>query len=103
MLFIVRTMPNFGDFEIFWRPGQLVLNGQTPYDEGAFFYPYPTAIWFALWALLPLAVSKWLWFSLSLASIVFVGRRKALALAAFPPVLASLWLGQLDCVLLSLR
>jgi hypothetical protein len=95
-------MPSFGDFEIFWRSGQLVLSGQSPYHEGAFFYPYPTALWFALWALIPLAVSKWLWFSLSLVAIVFVGRRRALAIAAFPPVLASLWLGQLDCLLLGL-
>jgi alpha-1,2-mannosyltransferase len=60
--------PEFAfDFDAsFWPAGRAVLEGQSPYQDGAFVYPAPAALIFAVFALVPHTLADDLFTALTL-------------------------------------
>ena len=88
------------DFEIFYRWGQCALQWQSPYTCGDMVYPLPIIVLFAPFALLPLRIAKFAWFSLSLVAFVYALKRRSLLFALFIPVVQAFYYGQVDLLLL---
>jgi alpha-1,2-mannosyltransferase len=111
------------DLQVYRAGGEAVLRGTPLYDGGIlldlpFVYPPFAAVVFAPLTVLPVAVLKVLWTVLNLALVVFVVRRSAVAIGAplgtaattvlaavvlaLDPVRTTLYLGQINVVLLAL-
>lgn len=94
------------DFSLFWEIGRQFLKGGNPYSLDLSFYPPATVYVFALFALLPLKVSTYIFAAINSAS--FVGATRKLdkkrwwTWFLFPPVLFVLYAGQLDLIFLGL-
>lgn len=87
------------DFLIFYNAGRSVLAGLSPYTINGFISPYPLALLFAPFALLPLPVAYGFYLALNLFLLWRALRKRALwALLSFP-VLFTLFVGQLDLAL----
>ena len=109
---------NYADFHIFWRAGNDVLNGRTPYPHPAaselraqnqFVYPAPAAVAMAPFALLSLPVSATVFLVLSIvcvgASLWIAGVRdiRCFALAAGSlPVIQGVVMGTVTPILMLL-
>src|SRR5689334_7111925 len=75
------------DFAILWAAGQHVLSGQSPYSVPGFYYPPFAALFFALWALLPIGAAFVLWTGIHVGLMTYALKRSALVwLLAFPAV-----------------
>jgi alpha-1,2-mannosyltransferase len=111
------------DLQVYRAGGEAVLRGTRLYDGGIlldlpFVYPPFAAVVFAPLTVLPVAVLKVLWTVLNLALVVFVARRSAAVMGmplgaaptamlvavvlALDPVRTTLYLGQINVVLLAL-
>ena len=111
------------DLQVYRAGGEAVLRGTRLYDGGIlldlpFVYPPFAAVVFAPLTVLPLPVLKVLWTGLNVALIVFVVRRSAVVMGmplgaaatallvavvlALDPVRTTLYLGQINVVLLAL-
>src|SRR5689334_7833785 len=75
------------DFAILWAAGQHVLSGQSPYSVPGFYYPPFAALFFALWALLPIGAAFVLWTGIHVGLMTYALKRSALVwLLAFPVI-----------------
>jgi hypothetical protein len=84
------------DFHLFYQAGQAVWAGTSPYLIADFNPPYPLAVLFALFALLPEPLAYLVYLALSLLLVWKVlGRRGLWALLSFP-VFFGLFVGQVD-------
>jgi alpha-1,2-mannosyltransferase len=111
------------DLQVYRAGGEAVLRGTRLYDGGIlldlpFVYPPFAAVVFAPLTVLPVAVLKVLWTVLNLALVVFVARRSVVVMGmplgaaptallvavvlALDPVRTTLYLGQINVVLLAL-
>ena len=111
------------DLQVYRAGGEAVLRGTRLYDGGIlldlpFVYPPFAAVVFAPLTVLPLPVLKVLWTGLNVGLIVFVVRRSAVVMGmplgaaatallvavvlALDPVRTTLYLGQINVVLLAL-
>jgi alpha-1,2-mannosyltransferase len=111
------------DLQVYRAGGEAVLRGTRLYDGGIlldlpFVYPPFAAVVFAPLTVLPVAVLKVLWTVLNLALVVFVARRSVVVMGmplgaaptallvavvlALDPVRTTLYLGQINMVLLAL-
>jgi alpha-1,2-mannosyltransferase len=111
------------DLQVYRAGGEAVLHGTPLYDGGIlldlpFVYPPFAAVVFAPLTVLPVAVLKVLWTVLNLALVVVIVRRSAVAIGtslgaaatallvavvlALDPVRTTLYLGQINVVLLAL-
>jgi alpha-1,2-mannosyltransferase len=111
------------DLQVYRAGGEAVLRGTRLYDGGIlldlpFVYPPFAAVVFAPLTVLPLPVLKALWTGLNVALVVFVVRRSAVVIGmplgaaatallvavvlALDPVRTTLYLGQINVVLLAL-
>lgn len=88
------------DFSIFHAAAVCWLNGIDPYTCIGFQYPLPTLFLFLPLAFLPLPVAKGVWLLIELICLVVVCKRWSVWYALFVPVLQSLWLGQIDLIML---
>jgi hypothetical protein len=70
-----------------------------PTQIGAFLYSPAAAQVAGLFGRLPWAAFFWIWLGLLVAALAWLGRWWTLALFAFPPVVLSLWLGNIDILL----
>jgi hypothetical protein len=87
------------DFLIFYQAGKAVLMGQSPAAIPGFISPYPLAVLFAPFALLPEPLAYALFIALNLFFLWKVmGKRMIWALLSFP-VLFTLFVGQIDLLL----
>ena len=87
------------DFHLFYEGGRAVLMGQSPSAIWDFNGPYPLALLFAPFALLPEPLAYALFVALNLFLLWKVLRRRSLwALLSFP-VLFTLFVGQVDLFL----
>jgi Glycosyltransferase family 87 len=65
---ILRPIPGLSsvsDFGVYYRAGRDVLNGASPYENPAYFYPPLVAFAMAPFALTDYVTGRWLWFLLS--------------------------------------
>ncbi len=70
-----------------------------PLELGAFRYSPAVAQLLSLVNWLPWDVFFWLWMGLLFAAVVYIGRWWSVAILGFPPVLISLWYGNIDVLL----
>lgn len=91
------------DFSVFWKIGQAILEGRSPYTVEFSRYPPAASFLFVLFALLPFAVSFAVWSGVNLVLAVHGLRRmgqgwKGLAWLLYTPLIFNLMTGQLDVV-----
>lgn len=87
------------DFEIFYLAGQAVLTGVSPYAHWDFNSPFPFAVLFAPFALLPQNLAYAVYLALNLGLLWKVMGRKAVWPLLSFPVLFGLFVGQVDLLL----
>lgn len=61
------------DFSEYYRAAQSILNGRSPYENPAWFYPPLTAFLIAPFALTDYHTARWIWFVLCQASLLAAG------------------------------
>jgi hypothetical protein len=84
------------DFHIYYQGGQAVLVGASPYTVDGFFHPYPMAVLFAPFAVLPESASYFLYLALCVTLLWRVLGKRALWIWLTFPVFYSLFVGQVD-------
>jgi hypothetical protein len=90
------------DFAIFWEAARALLAGHSPYSVPGFFSPLPFLLPVLPLALLPYWAAFSVWTVFNLAALALVARRHALRALLFLPVLFSLWVGQVDLIIIAL-
>ncbi len=66
----IQGLPGPSDFSFYYRAGQTILNGRSPYDEPAWFYPPLTAFLMTPFALVDYLTARWIWLLISHAFLV---------------------------------
>jgi len=84
------------DFHIYYQGGKAVLLGVSPYTVDGFFHPYPMAVLFAPFALLPEAASYGLYIILCIALLWRVAGKRTLWVWLAFPIFYTLFVGQVD-------
>lgn len=84
------------DYHIYYQGGKAVLSGVSPYTVDGFFHPYPMAVLFAPFALLPEAASYGLYIILCIALLWRVAGKRTLWVWLALPVFYTLFVGQVD-------
>jgi len=88
------------DFNIFYGSGQALLLGSSPYGVDGFISPIYLAFLFVPFALLPKIVSYIIFLILNICLLVFFCKKKVIwALLSFP-VIFSLFIGQVDMLII---
>lgn len=62
---LIPGLPGDSDFSWYYRAGQAILNGHSPYEEPAWFYPPLTAFLMVPFALVNYVTARWIWLLLS--------------------------------------
>lgn len=93
------------DFDFFWRAGQAVLQGFSPYQAYGSVYPPATAYLFTLFGLLPFFPAYIVWtcvgLYLYLRTLKHLSPRPSrFAWLAYPPAIFVLYTGQVDMLFL---
>ena len=87
------------DFHNFYAGAQAVLAGLSPYRVTDFIGPFPLAILFIPFSLLPEQVAYWFFVILNLGLLLFLFRKKSVWMILSFPILFSLFVGQIDLLL----
>jgi len=90
------------DYDFFWRAAQAYINGQSPYSVTGFFSPFPFVLAMIPFGMMPYNLSFGLWSVLSLMALVYVNRSRFPRLIFYLPVIYTLWVGQVDLMILAL-
>ncbi|MDX2140598.1 MAG: hypothetical protein SF123_21125 [Chloroflexota bacterium] len=90
------------DFNLFYEAGRAILNGATPYTIPDFNPPLTLALAFALIAWLPYPIAYGLYLIANLALLWSVVKRRILWSLLCFPVLFSLFVGQVDLLIVLL-
>ena len=61
------------DFTVYYRAATAILNGQSPYENPAYFYPPVVAFLMAPFALTDYVTARWIWFLLSHGFLLSAG------------------------------
>jgi hypothetical protein len=85
----------FTDLIILYKSGAQLWGGQY-----LGLYPLPANGFFALLSLVPFDVAGWLLLSVSILALVATLKREAVLWVMYYPILANLWLGQVDLIAL---
>jgi hypothetical protein len=70
---VLRNIPGLAalsDFSEYYRVGRIILNGRSPFENPAWFYPPLTAFLVAPFALTDYLTARWIWFLLSNACLL---------------------------------
>lgn len=89
------------DFNFFWRAARAVLDGQSPYEVDGFFSPLPFAWAMIPFGLLPFDMAFLSWTILNVISLIALTKRNALRALLFLPIAFSLWVGQVDILIIA--
>lgn len=65
LLFPMRYLSHESDFSAYYRAAKVVLSGQSPYENPAYFYPPVVAFLTAPFGLTDYVTARWIWFALS--------------------------------------
>lgn len=87
------------DFDIFYRAAQAILSGLSPYSIPGYYNPFPFAVLFLPFALLPKPFAYWLFILINVLLLFWICHWRGIwALLSFP-VLFCLFTGQIDLFL----
>ncbi len=87
------------DFHLFYEGAKAILSGGSPYSQWDFNGPYPLAIFFIPFALLPEQIAYWLFTFLQVGLLAKIMKKRLLWALLFFPVLFTLFVGQVDLLL----
>ena len=87
------------DFDIFYRAAQAILSGLSPYSIPGYYNPFPFAVLFLPFALLPKTYAYWLFIFLNVFLLFWICHRKGIWAFLSFPVLFCLFTGQIDLFL----